>query len=64
MAELAERLATLPQVRAACDDLADALAAELATMAQWLELTAIEVGGRGDLASPLRRAVGHYAQGQ
>ena len=45
-------------------EVADALAAELATMAQWLELTAIEVGGRGDLASPLRRAVGHYAQGQ
>ena len=45
-------------------EVATALAAELATMAQWLELTAIEVGGRGDLASPLRRAVGHYAQGQ
>jgi len=45
-------------------EVANALAAELATMAQWLDLTGIEVGSRGDLASPLRRAVGHYARHQ
>jgi uncharacterized protein YcaQ len=33
------------------------LAEELALMADWLELDRIEVGDRGDLAAPLRRAV-------
>ncbi|WP_099022713.1 winged helix-turn-helix domain-containing protein [Mycolicibacterium palauense] len=37
---------------------ATALAAELATMAGWLGLTAVGVAERGDLAAPLRRAVG------
>ena len=35
---------------------AAALAAELATMADWLGLPGISVGDRGDLAAPLRRA--------
>ncbi len=42
-------------------DVADALAAELALMATWLQLDSIEVGDRGDLASHLRAAVRHYA---
>ena len=36
---------------------ADALAAELRLMADWLELESISVGSRGDLATPLRRAL-------
>lgn len=43
-------------------DVAEALAAELALMAGWLGLGRIEVGDRGDLASPLRAAVAHYAR--
>lgn len=42
-------------------EVADELAAELVTMAGWLGLDSVEVGDRGDLALPLRRAVGHYA---
>jgi uncharacterized protein YcaQ len=37
---------------------ADALAAELRTMASWLGLTDITVGNKGDLAAVLRRALG------
>jgi uncharacterized protein YcaQ len=43
-------------------DVAEALAAELALMAGWLGLGRVEVGDRGDLASPLRAAVAHYAR--
>jgi uncharacterized protein YcaQ len=42
--------------------LADDLAPELHAMAQWLGLDRVEVGDRGDLASTLRVAVGHYAR--
>lgn len=42
--------------------LADDLAPELQAMARWLGLERIEVGSRGDLASTLRDAVGHYAR--
>jgi len=34
-----------------------ALAAEVTAMAGWLGLETVEVGERGDLAGPLRRAV-------
>ncbi|OCB59253.1 hypothetical protein A5722_05780 [Mycobacterium vulneris] len=34
---------------------AEALAVELRTMASWLGVSEVEVGGRGDLAEPLRR---------
>jgi hypothetical protein len=44
------------------DDVAEALAAELASMAEWLGLERVDVGDRGDLASPLRAAVAHYAR--
>ena len=43
-------------------EVAEALAAELGLMAGWLGLEQIEVGERGDLASPLRVAVHHYAR--
>lgn len=43
------------------DELAGELADELVTMATWLDLDDIEVGERGDLASPLRRALGRAA---
>jgi hypothetical protein len=36
---------------------AAALAAELREMAEWLDLQRVEVGSRGDLAVPLRRAL-------
>jgi uncharacterized protein len=36
---------------------APALAAEVQALAGWLGLEAVEVGGRGDLAAPLRRAL-------
>jgi len=36
---------------------AEALAAELRLMAEWLELESISVGQRGSLAAPLRRAI-------
>lgn len=36
---------------------AEALAVELKTMASWLGVGEVEVGGRGDLAEPLRRRV-------
>ncbi|HEX3089083.1 MAG TPA: crosslink repair DNA glycosylase YcaQ family protein [Ilumatobacteraceae bacterium] len=42
--------------------LADDLAPELLAMAQWLGLDRVEVLPRGDLASTLRDAVGHYAR--
>ena len=42
-------------------EVADALAAELVLMASWLGLDRVIVGERGDLASPLRAAVAHYA---
>ena len=45
----------------AVDDVADALAAELHTMAGWLGLASVEVGARGDLASPLGVAVRRYS---
>lgn len=38
------------------------LARELLMMARWLGLHAVGVADRGDLASPLRRAVDHYAR--
>ncbi len=41
---------------------ADALAAELHLMAGWLGLGQVLVGDRGDLASPLRAAIDHYAR--
>jgi len=41
---------------------AEALAEELGLMAAWLGLGEIEVGARGDLASPLRDAVHRYAR--
>jgi hypothetical protein len=40
---------------------ADELAAELAVTAKWLDLDGVVVGDRGDLAAPLRRAVGGLA---
>jgi uncharacterized protein YcaQ len=51
----------------AVDEVAEALAAELSLMADWLQLDAVEVGGReaparGDLAWPLQQALGHYAR--
>ncbi|WP_454231661.1 winged helix-turn-helix domain-containing protein [Mycolicibacterium fortuitum] len=36
---------------------AEALAVELRTMASWLGVGEVEVGGRGDLAEPLRRRI-------
>ncbi|MBB5789359.1 winged helix-turn-helix domain-containing protein [Jiangella mangrovi] len=36
----------------------DALAGELRRLASWLELDGVDVGARGDLAAPLRRALG------
>jgi uncharacterized protein YcaQ len=42
--------------------LADDLAPELHAMAAWLGLGEVEVVERGDLASTLRDAVGHYAR--
>ena len=42
--------------------LAEDLAPELHDMATWLELDRVEVLPRGDLASTLRDAVGHYAR--
>jgi hypothetical protein len=38
-------------------DVADALAAELGALAEWLELDGVEVGRLGDLAPALRRAL-------
>ena len=38
-------------------EVAEDVAAELADMARWLGLDSIEVGGKGDLSRPLRRAV-------
>ncbi len=51
----------------AVDEVAEALAAELSLMADWLQLDTVEVGGRdaaarGDLAWPLQQALGHYAR--
>jgi uncharacterized protein YcaQ len=43
-------------------EVAEALAVELELMARWLGLDRVLVGDRGDLASPLRAAVGHYAR--
>ena len=43
-------------------EVAEALAAELTLMAGWLGLERVVVGDRGDLASPLRAAVAHYAR--
>lgn len=43
-------------------DVVEALAAELASMAGWLGLDRVVVGTRGELASPLRQAVAHYAR--
>lgn len=40
------------------DGVADEMATELRLMAQWLELDAVKVGTRGDLASRLRRSIG------
>jgi uncharacterized protein YcaQ len=42
--------------------LAEDLAQELLAMAEWLGLDRVEVVQRGDLASTLRDAVGHYAR--
>jgi uncharacterized protein len=42
--------------------LAEDLAPELLAMAEWLGLDRVEVLPRGDLASTLRDAVGHYAR--
>jgi uncharacterized protein YcaQ len=51
----------------AVDEVAEALAAELSLMADWLQLDTVEVGARdtaarGDLAWPLQQALGHYAR--
>jgi uncharacterized protein YcaQ len=43
------------------DDVVQALAIELTSMAGWLGLGSVEVGTRGDLASPLAAVVAHYA---
>jgi uncharacterized protein YcaQ len=43
-------------------DLSEALGAELRTMCAWLALDRVEVGDRGDLASPLRDALHRYAR--
>jgi uncharacterized protein len=43
------------------DDIVSRVASELHAMAGWLDLDAVEVGRRGELASPLRAAVAHYA---
>ncbi len=43
-------------------EVADALAAELALMAGWLDLDEVTVADRGDLAAPLRDALAHYAR--
>jgi uncharacterized protein YcaQ len=51
---------TEPGVPAAA--LADDLAPELHDMATWLGLERVEVLPRGDLASTLRDAIGHYAR--
>ncbi len=40
-------------------DVAEALALELRALAAWLELDGIDVARRGDLATPLRRALQH-----
>jgi uncharacterized protein YcaQ len=42
--------------------LAEDLAPELHAMARWLGLDRVDVSRRGDLASTLREAVGHYAR--
>lgn len=44
------------------DEVVHALATELTTMAGWLGLERVEVGSRGDLASPLAAVVAHYAR--
>ncbi len=44
------------------DSLAEDLAPELLAMAEWLGLDRVEVLPRGDMASTLRDAVGHYAR--
>ena len=44
------------------DDVVHALAAELVSMAGWLGLERVEVGTRGDLASPLAAVIAHYAR--
>jgi uncharacterized protein len=51
---------TEPGVPAA--PLVDDLAHELHVMARWLGLDRVDVMPRGDLASTLRVAVGHYAR--
>ena len=43
-------------------DVADALARELLAMARWLDLDRVEIGDRGDLASPVSAALRHYAR--
>jgi uncharacterized protein YcaQ len=43
------------------DDVVQAMAAELVSMARWLDLDRVTVGARGDLASPLAAVVPHYA---
>ncbi len=43
------------------DDVVQALAIELLSMARWLGLGSVEVGAKGDLASPLAAVVAHYA---
>ncbi|MCU1359615.1 MAG: hypothetical protein JWN99_904, partial [Ilumatobacteraceae bacterium] len=43
------------------DDVVQSLALELMSMASWLGLHSVEVGSRGDLASPLAAVVHHYA---
>ena len=43
------------------DDVVQALAIELLSMAGWLGLGSVEVGTKGDLASPLAAVVAHYA---
>jgi uncharacterized protein YcaQ len=45
------------ELGAPTDEVATELAAELIAMAEWLGLARIDVGTRGDLADPLRRAL-------
>jgi uncharacterized protein YcaQ len=45
------------------DEVVHALAPELVSMASWLGLDRVEVGSRGDLASPLAAVMPHYAAG-
>ena len=50
------------ELGAPVDEIAPDLARELQAMAQWLGLERVVINDRGELASPLRGAAGHYAR--